>query len=530
MADKISSHKVVCAGGLVTNASDLDLSDSRPGAGINLVNFEPSLFGGYRKLNGYTPWDATKAEVDPTNAEGPVLVVANLGTDLIVARKQTADTSYKYYKWDGSDWAAYTTSFTLTATNVTRIRFVRYNFSDVDKLIFVDGVNKPVIFDGTDFIQLSSTATGADIDNAGGAQMIDAPKYVDIFFNTIFLAGDPSFTVVAYSAPSKDYDWTAASGAGQIVTGFECTGIKPWRESNYIFGLERIKRIELNNSLNFVLKDVATEIGCIAPDTIQEIGGDLIYLSQDGFRPISGTDKIGDVELETVSRAIQSDLGDLISTTTLTDVTSVIVRSKSQIRFFFNDASTEPVSTPGILGGLRTGQQGLTYEWAKIRGIRANCCTSFYRGNTEYIVHGDYNGKVYRQEQGHNFDGLPINAVYATPYLDLGDTGVRKTFRTVRLFVRPEGDATISTKVEYDWDNDDHINPDTYASATHTSGSTYGTAVYGVSVYGGKSSPILLNNVQGSGFSTKFTFTDFSDGASYSIQAILFDFSVDGRK
>jgi len=39
---------------------------------------------------------------------------------------------------------------------------------------------------------------------------------------------------------------------------------------------------------------------------VVEFGGDLLFLGPDGIRPISGTDKIGDVELATVSKEIQS--------------------------------------------------------------------------------------------------------------------------------------------------------------------------------------------------------------------------------
>ena len=52
---------------------------------------------------------------------------------------------------------------------------------------------------------------------------------------------------------------------------------------------------------NFV-QTVTDNLGCLATDSVIEIGGDLLFLSQDGLRPISGTDKIGDVNLETVSK------------------------------------------------------------------------------------------------------------------------------------------------------------------------------------------------------------------------------------
>ena len=50
---------------------------------------------------------------------------------------------------------------------------------------------------------------------------------------------------------------------------------------------------------------VAENVGCLSGYSIQEIGGDLIFLAPDGLRTVAGTARIGDVELGTVSKAIQ---------------------------------------------------------------------------------------------------------------------------------------------------------------------------------------------------------------------------------
>ena len=53
MPDQIQSYKVICNGGLNSNENHLDLSDNNPGAATRLVNYEVSLFGGYRRINGF---------------------------------------------------------------------------------------------------------------------------------------------------------------------------------------------------------------------------------------------------------------------------------------------------------------------------------------------------------------------------------------------------------------------------------------------------------------------------------------------
>ncbi len=80
----------------------------------------------------------------------------------------------------------------------------------------------------------------------------------------------------------------------------------------FIFGSNNIRKLVGNNISNFVLESVTDNLGCLATDSVIEIGGDLLFLSQDGLRPVSGTDKIGDVNLETVSKDIQSVFTDVV--------------------------------------------------------------------------------------------------------------------------------------------------------------------------------------------------------------------------
>lgn len=73
MPDKIESAKLICRGGLDSNNNYLELSEQTPGSATQLINYEPSLFGGYRRLEGFEPLNETQPEVAPTVAEGPIL-------------------------------------------------------------------------------------------------------------------------------------------------------------------------------------------------------------------------------------------------------------------------------------------------------------------------------------------------------------------------------------------------------------------------------------------------------------------------
>ena len=53
MADAVSTFKSVCRGGLNTGSDVLSLGEESPGSAIQLVNYEPNLEGGYRRLSGF---------------------------------------------------------------------------------------------------------------------------------------------------------------------------------------------------------------------------------------------------------------------------------------------------------------------------------------------------------------------------------------------------------------------------------------------------------------------------------------------
>lgn len=534
MTENIQSGKVICRGGLNTNQNYLDLSDNSPGSATALINFEPSLYGGYRRLSGFEPLETSlgNEEVDATNATGRILCIAILNNDVIVARAQSTGGVYKFYKWvPGAAWSPYTTGLTLNSAGVTKIRWAIFNFDGIDKIIFVDGVNNATIFDGTTWGNVDPLGTGADMANAGGDQAIAAPKYVNLFQNHIFLSGDTASShIICHSAPSNELDWKAASGAGQIIAGFQVVQIKPFRDANFVFGETKIKKIQVSGA-DFVIDDVTTDVGCMASDSVIEVSGDLVFLSQDGVRTIAATERIGDVELGTLTRNIQQDITELIKNTDDNNVNALIVRKKSQVRFFFSDPTIDQKDSLGILGGLKSAGDGsIAWEWSKLVGIRASCTTSGYISGIEHVLHGDHDGKVYRQESGNDFNGENIAAVYKTPYLDFGDTQIRKTMRVINVFVRAEGSATIDTLLTYDWDDPYIENPANYdLTSVGGSGSVYGVAVYDESKYGGATAPVMITNVEGSGKSVQITFGSNDSRPPYTIQGIVFEFTVNGR-
>ena len=326
MADRIDSFKVICSGGLNSNENHLDLSDNKPGAATRLVNYEPSLFGGYRRVEGFELYDADYPEVDDVNnagsAEGKVLGLAifkddvsNL-TKIIAARKDVGATTYSFYYYTPLiGWRPFTLDHSIVRNTtdgvrtVEKLRHVSFNFGTGNRICFVDGVNPAIVYDGQHWEELRSTGTGGNPADAGhttntggGDQCLDAPALVDVFANHLFLAGDETNrATIAHSAPTSSaspygyYDFTNANAAGQLAAGFDVVQIKPFRDNLFVFGSNGIKKVAADVTSGFVTDQVTANVGCISRDSVLEIGGDLMFLAPDGFRPVAGTARIGDV-------------------------------------------------------------------------------------------------------------------------------------------------------------------------------------------------------------------------------------------
>jgi hypothetical protein len=118
--------------------------------------------------------------------------------------------------------------------------------------------------------------------------------------------------------------------------------------------------------------------------------------------------------------------------------------------------------------------------------------------------------------------------------LDFGETEQRKVMRKVNTFIRAEGPLEMNLSMSYDWGDYNTARPSTY-----TQESLGGPTVYsgrsinyaGANIlYGGASKPIMTSDIQGSGFSVRATFVTVGQFEPYSIQGMVFEFSVAGRR
>lgn len=513
MPDNIRSFVVPCQGGLVTNMDPLSQSINMPGSSSLMLNMEPSVEGGYRRITGF---DNTYGTVSGTGSILGVAVFSKLNDGIFACRTPSAGSNY-LHKWNSGteSWDAITTSGSPTMTGVTRVRFSKLNWG-TPYLALTDGVNPLAVWDGTTYTQVTS----------GG--VLSAPKFSQDFSNHLFIAGDSSEPqTLTFSAPLDPTDWDPANGAGSINMGFDITAMKAFRNQLFVFGDNQIKKIVGTSFADFQLQDVTKNLGCVAPDTVVEFNGDLLFLGPDGIRPISATDRIGDVELRSLSKPVQLIFNNFYNNEDITRALIIVVRQKSQFRFLFSG-----VESSGIIGSIRTtSDQNLGFEYSQLLGMGATAGDSGYIGAEEVVIHGDTTGKVYKQEEGNSFNGDPITSVFKTPYLHMDDPIVRKTYYDVYTYLKAEGEVEVDFAVDFDYGDSNILSPADYLFNTTGQAVLYGVGTYdGTGTFDGNPSPLKKTNIQGSGQSISLTFVTTKVQPSHTIQSYVISYGLADRR
>jgi hypothetical protein len=405
---------------------------------------------------------------------------------------------------------------TTDFSNGTKLRIYKYRINTTEKIIGVNSASYPFIWNGTTFTLVD-----------GSADLLGT-QFVVFHKNQMFFAKGEQ---IIFTAPYTDTDLNVANGAGVINVGGQITGMIVFREILIIFTEKTINQLTGNTLADFSLLPITRNVGCVASDTIREIGGDVMFLGPEGLRLLSATDKIGDLNIGVVSKQIQDEMTSLIQASS--SFASVVIKQKSQYRLLgYNSAITHD-SAKGVLGTQMIGDNTSVISWAETIGIKAYVADSDYKNQTETIVFANEDGYVYRMESGNSFDGSNIVASFATPYVPINDPRVRKTFYKMFLYTDPQGSVTTSVNLKYDFDDFGSIQPNTI-TLSNNSGSVgfYGSsgATYGTTVYGAKLKKLFQTQVIGSGFTVSLQFISDSQDPPFSLDAATLEYSTHDRR
>ena len=529
-------YGLACTGGLHTSLNEIEAL-KQPGVATKLTNFEVDTDGGYRRISGYSLFGSARP-----NSSNKILglqvyadgVIACSGTNI-------------YFSQDGDSWlqinrasvagsgdnhTAFTGRSTLARTNQGQVTFAVFESTfDYGLVLICDGANKPFFFrmEGTGSLT-SRTFFAGEVT----VSSTKAPTVGVIHDGHFVVSGaDTADNTIYYSGTNDPTDFTS-TGSGNITLTDKVVGLSSFRNDLIIFCQNSIfKLININDSTNIAVVPITENVGCMDRNTIQEIGGDLVFLSPDGLRTVAGTARIVDTELGVISSPIESIVKGIAPNINNFTLCTAILRNKSQYRLFYNTDGTADATAKGIIATLT--REG--FQYSETEGIKATAITSdFDKDGVEQTYHGDGSGYVYNHDVANVTSFFPggtignIRAVYKTPNLDFGDFGTNKTLRYVKLSISPEGTISPTLRVRYDYESSTVSQPLDYILDSIPPPSIFASAIFGTNVFGATPDPLVRQAVQGSGNTTSFIITSDDRKSPFTVNGLYIDYSPTGRR
>lgn len=254
------------------------------------------------------------------------------------------------------------------------------------------------------------------------------------------------------------------------------------------------------------LADVIPGVGCIARDSVQQTGTDLIFLSKSGIRSLRRTVQDKSMPMRELSLNIRDDLVAYINGESLTEIKSA----------YFERDAFYALSLPGLnqtiyfdLRQMLPNEAARTTIWTNLVP-KAMCST--YDRNLYLGMQGGI-GRYF----GYNDNGNSYRLEYFTSNTDVGEPFTLKFLKKAKVIVIASGTQDIVIKYGFDYKN-------TYSSRTYAKDFVAGNSEYNIAEYNigeftsGTSISEIDLNLGGSGKILDFGVECTIDGAPVSLQ------------
>lgn len=256
---------------------------------------------------------------------------------------------------------------------------------------------------------------------------------------------------------------------------------------------------------NITLSDVIVGVGCIARDSVQKTGTDLIFLSKSGVRSLTRTIQEKSMPMRELSLNIRDNLVRDIQNEVLSTIKSAYFeRDAFYLLSLPSTNTTYCFDTRTILqnGAARTTTWDVTYT--------AYCATEsreLYLGVAGGIA----------RYFGYHDNGADYRMIYFTSNTDMGMPGNLKFLKKATLTVI--GNSTQDFVIKYGFDYNTQFTPRIYFNSSTNPISEYNIAEYGIGEYSGGLAIARINvNLGGSGQVIKFGVETTVNGSPVSIQ------------
>jgi hypothetical protein len=264
---------------------------------------------------------------------------------------------------------------------------------------------------------------------------------------------------------------------------------------------------------NIALSDTIVGVGCIARDSVQSIGTDLIFLSNSGLRSLGRTIQEKSSPVKDLSKNIRDGFLSAINIENKDNIKSVYFEPEA----FYLLRTAAFVYSFDLRAFLEDGSSRVTV-WDTITPL------SFLATKNRRLLIGKENGIALYG--GFSDNGSPYTFTYYTPYLDFSNPSVTKILKKILLTIVGASNTTFNIKWAFDYQSSYQSIQDVTQTAVIAE---YGISEYNIAEY---TSSVLIDQVKnalnGSGNIVQVGVEALIDGASFSLQKVDL-FAVLGR-
>jgi hypothetical protein len=496
--------------GLNTQDSPLDLA-----AGFALVatNCVIDQFGRIGSRKGWSRVNASSGALGANDIGAIHELVQTDGTltTLFAGNK-------KLFKLDGSNAVAELTyggggvAPTITASNWSTASLNGITY------FFQTGHN-PLIFDPA----VSTTTFRRVSEKAGYVGTVPSANIVISAYGRLWVANTATEkTTVSFSDLLAGHVWSTGTAGSLNISRVwpsgsdEVQGLAAHNNFLIIFGKRQIlvyANAETPSTLS--LSDTVGGIGCIARDTIQSTGKDVLFLSQSGVRSLGRTIIEKSAPLGDLSKNVRSDLMGIIASETLANIKSVY----SETEAFY--LLTLPFVKEVYCFDTRVQLQDGSFRVTSWDSITPTALLS--KRNGDLLI--GKNGYVGKYGTYQDYDQM-YRLLYYTNHADLGNQNVTSILKRLKVIVIGGTSQFVTIKWGFDF-NTNYLSANAAIPAQGIF--EYGTAEYGISKYSdGVALQILSISASGSGKIVQTGYESNINGAALSIQRIEIQ-SKDGK-
>jgi len=376
---------------------------------------------------------------------------------------------------------------------------------------FFQSGHDPLIFDPA----VSTTTYRRVSERSGYVATVPQANIAISAFGRLWVANTTSNkTTVYFSDLIAGHVWAGGTTGSLDVTRVwpngadEVMGLAAHNDFLFIFGKRQILVYQgATTPATMSLSDTVGSIGCVARDSIQSIGSDVIFLSDSGVRSLMRTIQEKSAPLRDLSKNIRSTLVSALSVETMSAVKSVY--SEKNAFYLLTLPALAQVFCFDTKTQLPDGASRVT-QW---NNIAPTCLYSLRNGDlligkTGFI--GKYGGY---QDSTSNY-----RFAYYTNHADLGNVNQISILKRIKVIVIGGSDQFVTIKWGFDFATN-YLSSNAYIPAQGTY--EYGIAEYGISEY---SNGVLIKTLDvsasGAGKVVQTGYETTINGTQLSIQKI----------